>query len=58
VKPADGSPLGANGQRAGTPSLVFAAVAVQLSEAGARALAKGGAAIDVVRDAFGHVKAT
>ncbi len=57
VRLADGTILPADGQLAGTPSLVFDAVAVILSDAGAAALAKEGAASDFVRDAFGHLKA-
>ena len=49
--------LAADGQLAGTPSVVFDAVAVILSEEGAKALMMEGAAIDFVRDAFGHLKA-
>ena len=52
-----GKLLPADGQLAGTPSVIFDAVAVILSEAGAKALATEGAAIDFVRDAFGHLKA-
>ena len=37
--------------------MVFDAVAVVLSKEGAAALAKDGAAIDFVRNAFGHLKA-
>jgi catalase len=37
--------------------VLFDVVAVILSDAGAKALAKDGAAIDFVRDAFGHLKA-
>jgi len=44
-------------QLAGTPSLVFDAVAVVLSEASAKLLAKEGAAVGFVQDAFGHLKA-
>jgi catalase len=54
---ADGSKLAAHGQLAGTPSVLFDAVAVILSEKGARALAMESAAIDFVRDAFSHLKA-
>ena len=57
VKLANGRKLAADGQLAGTPSIVFDAVAVILSEEGARVLAKEAAAIDFVRDAFGHLKA-
>jgi len=54
---ADGSRLAADGQLAGTPSVMFDAVAVLLSSAGAQALGKEAAAINFVRDAFGHLKA-
>ena len=54
---ADGSKLAADGQLAGTPSVLFDAVAVILSDKGAKALSVDGAAIDFVRDAFGHLKA-
>jgi catalase len=54
---ADGSLLAANGQLAGTPSVLFDAVAVILSDEGAKALSMESAAIDFVRDAFGHLKA-
>jgi len=57
AKLADGSILAADGQLAGTPSVLFDAVAVILSDKGAKALAKEGAAIDFVRDAYGHLKA-
>jgi len=54
---ADGSMLAADGQLAGNPSVLFDAVAVILSDEGAKALSKESAAIDFVRDAFGHLKA-
>jgi len=57
AKLADGSVLAADGQLAGTPSVLFDAVAVILSPEGARMLAKESAAIDFIRDAFGHLKA-
>ena len=47
----------ADGQLAGTPSLVFDAVALVLSEAAGKRLATEAAAVDFVRDAFGHLKA-
>jgi catalase len=53
----DGSMLAADGQLAGTPSVLFDAVAVILSADGAKALSAEAAAIDFVRDAFGHLKA-
>jgi catalase len=57
TKLSDGSMLAADGQLAGTPSVLFDAVAIVLSEDGAKALSKEGAAIDFARDAFGHLKA-
>ena len=57
TKLTDGSMLAADGQLAGTPSVLFDAVAVILSDEGAKALSTEGAAIDFVRDAFGHLKA-
>jgi catalase len=57
VKLAAGLVVAADGQLAGTPSVLFDAVAVILSDEGAKALAMESAAIDFVRDAFGHLKA-
>jgi catalase len=57
AKLADGSMLAADGQLAGTPSVLFDAVAVILSDGSAKALSMESAAIDFVRDAFGHLKA-
>jgi catalase len=57
AKLSDGRKQGADGQLAGTPSIVFDAVAVVLSPAAGKALAKEAAAVDWVRDAFGHLKA-
>jgi catalase len=57
VNLADGSLMAADGQLAGTPSVLFDAVAVVLSDDGAKTLALESAAIDFVRDAFGHLKA-
>ena len=54
---ADGTLLPAGGQLAGTPSVMFDAVAIVLSDAGAQKLCEEAAAIDFVRDAFGHLKA-
>jgi len=56
AKLSDGKIRAADGQLAGTPSMVFDAIAVVLSGQGAAALAREGAAIDFVRDAFGHLK--
>ena len=57
VKLGAGSMLAVDGQLAGTPSVLFDAVAVILSDEGAKALANESAAIDFLRDAFGHLKA-
>ena len=57
LKLSDGSSVAVDGQLAGTPSVLFDAVAVLLSDAGAKALGREAAAIDFVRDAFGHLKA-
>ncbi len=57
AKLADGSVLVADGQLAGTPSVIFDAVAIVLSEEGAKTLSMESAAVDFVRDAFGHLKA-
>jgi catalase len=54
---ADGSMMAADGQLTGTPSVLFDAVAVILSDEGARKLSMESAAIDFVHDAFGHLKA-
>uniref|UniRef100_UPI003B3B01C7 catalase n=1 Tax=Sphingomonas sp. TaxID=28214 RepID=UPI003B3B01C7 len=54
---ADGSKRKADGQLAGTPSQIFDAVAVILSEDGCKALLKEAAAVQFVMDAFGHLKA-
>ena len=57
AKLADGSMLSADAQLAGTPSVLFDAVAIILSDKAAKALSLESAAIDFVRDAFGHLKA-
>ena len=57
AKLAGGSMMSADGQLAGMPSVLFDAVAVILSEGGAKALLLESAAVDFVRDAFGHLKA-
>ena len=57
AKLADGTLLPVDGQLAGTPSVLFDAVAIVLSDDGAAALSREAAAIDFVRDAFGHLKA-
>ncbi len=57
VKLANGQRLAADGQLAGTPSMLFDAIAVVLSADGAQALAHDGAAVDFVRNAYGHLKA-
>jgi catalase len=57
AKLANGSRMAADGQLAGTPSVLFDAVAVVLSDEGAETLSNEAAAVDFVRDAFGHLKA-
>ena len=57
VRLADGKHMAADGQLAGTPSVLFDAVAILLSQSGAEQLLKESAAIDFARDVFGHLKA-
>ncbi len=57
VKLKDGKMLKADGQLAGSPSVIFDAVAIILSEAGCQMLMKEGTALDFAKDAFGHLKA-
>ena len=52
-----GKMMKADGQLAGTPSVVLDAVALVLSEDGCAALTKDAAAVQFVMDAFGHLKA-
>ena len=52
-----GSKLKADGQLAGTPSVLFGAEALVLSDTGCAELLKDTAAVDFVGDAFGHLKA-
>ena len=53
----DGKMRPAEGQLAGTPSVLFDAVALVLSKEGAEMLATEAAAVQFVMDAFGHLKA-
>ena len=53
----DKSRLKVDGQLAGTPSVMFDAVAIVLGAKAAAELAREAAAVDFVRDAFGHLKA-
>jgi catalase len=53
----DGKVRKADGQLAGTPSQLFDAVAIILSDEGCAAMVKEGAAVQFVMDAFGHLKA-
>ena len=57
VKMADGTMLAVDGQLAGTPSVVFDAVASVLEPNMGQQLASEAAAVDWFRDAFGHLKA-
>jgi catalase len=52
-----GGTLEADGQLAGTPSVLLDAVALILSKKAATRLASDGAAVQFVMDAFGHLKA-
>jgi catalase len=52
-----GKTLAADGQLAGSPSVIFDAVALVLSDEGCAQLLNDGAAIDFVHNAFGHLKA-
>ncbi len=56
-KLADGWLLPVDGQLAGTPSVLFDAIAVILSGEAAVLLGNEAAAVDFVRDAFNHLKA-
>ncbi|MRL67756.1 catalase [Brevundimonas sp. SPF441] len=53
----DSKTLAADGQLAGSPSVLFDAVAIVLSEDGCAQMLKEGAAVDFAKDAFGHLKA-
>jgi len=57
AKLSDGKVQKADGQLAGSPSQIFDAVAIILSEEGCKALLKEGAAVQFAMDAFGHLKA-
>jgi catalase len=52
-----GGTLEADGQLAGTPSVLLDAIAVILTKKAAKDLARQGAAVQFVMDAFGHLKA-
>ena len=53
----DGTKLKVHRQLQGSPSVLFDAVALVLSDAGCELLLGEGAAVDFVKDAFGHLKA-
>ncbi len=57
VKLQGGKMLPADGQLAGTPSIIFDAVALVISQEGCAQLLGESAATDFVKDAFGHLKA-
>ncbi|WP_070152821.1 catalase [Sphingobium phenoxybenzoativorans] len=57
AKLSDGTVQKADGQLAGSPSQIFDAVAVVLSEEGCATLLKEAAAVDFLMNAFGHLKA-
>jgi catalase len=56
VKGAGGSVIAATAQLAGSPSVLFDAVVLAMSEAGAEELAKDAAAVAFAADAFAHLK--
>jgi catalase len=56
VTPKKGAKLPADMALTGAPSVMFDAVALLASDEGAAALLKNAAAVDWVRDAFGHLK--
>jgi catalase len=53
----DGNKLKADGQLAGSPSVLFDAVAILLSKEAATEMTKESAAVQFVMDAYGHLKA-
>jgi len=53
----DGKRVAADGQLAGTPSVVFDAIAVVLTASAAAAFVQEAAAVEFVRQAYGHLKA-
>jgi catalase len=53
----DGTKLKADGQLAGSPSVLFDGIALVFSDAGCKKMLNEAAAVDFVRDAFGHLKA-
>jgi catalase len=57
VRLADGQVVQADGQLAGSPSQLFDAIAIVVSESGCEALVKEGAAVQFAMDAYGHLKA-
>jgi catalase len=57
AKLSDGTLLPADGQLAGTPSVMVDAIALILSKDGCAALLKEASAVQFVMDAFGHLKA-
>ena len=57
VQLSDGSDVAAHGQLAGSPSVMFDAVAVLLSSAEAKVLLKDAPALEFVRYTFAHLKA-
>ena len=56
VRPKSGKPLAVDMALSGAPSVFFDAVAIFASAEGIKLLLKNSAAIDWIRDAFGHLK--
>ena len=57
IKLSDGKSVDADGQLLGTPSVIFDAVAIVLSDEAGKQLAKEAAAVDFAGQAYGHLKA-
>ena len=57
IKLSDGKSVDADGQLLGTPSLVFDAVAIVLSDEAGKQRSKEAAAVDFASQAFAHLKA-
>lgn len=57
VKMSDGSTIKADGQLLGSPSVLFDAIFICLSDKGTQSLLGEGAAVEWVMNAFGHLKA-
>ena len=57
IKLTDGATMEVDGQLSGTPSVLFDAVALILTEKAAKEFSNESSALDFARDAFSHLKA-